>query len=404
MVIDSHRVPRRRQQLNSTNGSTVEPGIMPRKYGVDVSIVRDVEDGGAAFAEYGTKDDKGTRTVETKIEATNNKLFCIRVRPKCPYVISDRRRPQSIQVDCADSRLHLAESAATQHQSSQQFAAFKEEAAEPPLDTVEATVPMKKELAKLNKNAHDPGFDFLVKVYIDGRPVAEQRLTVYLKHGNEKHDAHCQEGYLMRGRWIEGGKDQDRLVLLRWKFEAIGVMFLEEGLNTICLEEDLAEDMRVNLSLERPKAGQIVVELHRITIDKDKTKEQIPYKPLHSAGQQEKVNIKDLGQATHTTTFAPGEDVKADRVRSVFHDAYKEGEGVFARFVFEYMDMSKLAGRQSTSGLAIEAPLGSYDVYNPNKREAEGPETRSKTRFKRQNEGDDGAPAGLEEQGWEEVG
>ena len=57
----------------------------------------------------------------------------------------------------------------------------------------------------------------------------------------------------------------------------------------------------------------------------------------------------------------------------------------------------------SASGLAMTAALGSYDLYDPNKRKAEGPETMSQTQLRRQKDEKDGVPPSLGEQGAEEV-
>ena len=373
---------------------------MPARYGVDVSITDTNEH---SLAEYGSQGlgaySKFSKLISTRIEAKDGQQFYIRVTPEIPFSIPAIELAAGINATSSKDRFFSLPPLASdnywlRHRVTgfNENSAVEEEEDQPCTKDTQGTMnlrpriktqgrpflsatssrfggaeSLKQQSVTANSAVHVP-FDLMVSVYIDGYEKPEARQIIYL---DQSHPKFSKEGYTFKGRWISSttssAKDKESYIEIRnWIFRSVPLSVDDlTSRMAICSttddqapvvrsdEEQALEDLtkqltqnKVNANAE-PKPGQIEVRIRRIITGEAVS--GVPFKAYHYAGSDEAVKPSDSdikGGCTHTTQHRPELDdegkPKPLKLNTVSWKHFKNGEDFYAKFVFSYMDRTKL--------------------------------------------------------------
>ncbi|KAL8665128.1 MAG: hypothetical protein Q9202_002528 [Teloschistes flavicans] len=325
---------------------------MPKIRGIAVHVT---DGDGNALQEWGEQNLRGDK-VSAYIESTTDMPFKVSIKPDLPYdhdiqTLQKKGSQREEWEDLDDTRVKMEKAEEGASRSSRSHMRQRET----PQDYDKHHQDFCPDNFNQEESQHTspPSFSLLATLLLDGRKKAERRSVVYLDSRHE--DFNQPDGLIQfKSRLVQ--QHDGRLVEKAWVFKELGIetIFNKIGLrdgtrDTVEPDDQLVDAMGKSsigykdpeVTEERGKVGQIVVELHRITLGRPYYEPR--YRASHLDGENEDVDMEGLtNDAAHTTGFDHRKPLMQQEIKVVQYYDYMKGEGPWAIFQFFYRSHEQL--------------------------------------------------------------
>ncbi|KAL8781400.1 MAG: hypothetical protein Q9203_001490 [Teloschistes exilis] len=320
------------------------------------NITVHVTDGdGNALHEWGEQNLRGNK-VSAYIESKAGMPFKVSIQPDLPYdhhtlPLQKRGSESGEWEDIDDTQVKMEE---VEEDTNRSWTPHIKQRSSPQ-DHHKHHRSFSSGFVKHDKSHHvsPPPFSFLATLYLDGRKKPERRSVVYLDSQHE--DFSQPDGRIQfKSRLVQ--LHDGRLEEKAWVFKELGIetvfnkIALRDSSKDVMEPEDqlvdamgksLIGDKELEVAEGRRKVGQIVVELHRITLGRPYYEPR--YRASHRDGENEDVDMEGLTtDAAHTTGFDHRKTLKQQDIKVVHYYDYRLGEGPWAVVQFFYRSHEQL--------------------------------------------------------------